>query len=604
MSLSLAACSASISDPQGSGGGSAASGGGSASGGVGQSAASGGTTGVTGSGALAGMGAVSGTAGAGTGTSGGQASSGGVGAAGSSAGSGSSSGANVGPPPPCMGAEGLTGRRVRRLALREYYNVVTDLLGASAATEAKAKLGSEPRVGGFDNQDSYLFVSPSLMENISDLAATLASKADVGALAPCATAGGSPACQQTFIRSFASKAYGRPLSDEELTRASAVAATGQDYATAVRLVIEMVLQSPNLLYVSELGSPSAPVASGQAIRLTPYELASQLSFLLSGTRPDAALLKAAEASGFAAPADIRQEAERMLATDRAKVELKRLIDGWLDMAPVSEAPKVPEVFPAFTPAVIAAMQEEYDSFVATQLDGGEGKLSSFMTATSTHIPSALNAIYGSDLQGTTLDPQHRRGVLSLPGLLTFHSADYHSGPVERGLLVRRQLLCQYIPGPPQSALDKIAANPVDASDTTKTTRQKFQAHVNEDSCRGCHQSFDPIGFGLEQMDGLGRFRTQENGLPVDSSGELSGADVGGKFEGPAQLSLLLAQSKMLESCMVEHFFKFAQARPTSPSDACVVQDWGAKFAQGGGRIKDLVLNYVVHPSFANRKEDR
>jgi hypothetical protein len=503
-----------------------------------------------------------------------------------------------------MGAEGLTSRRVRRLALREYYNVLSDLLGANAAAEAKTKLGAEPRVAGFDNQDSYLFVSPSLMESISDLAATLASKADLAVVAPCSTAGGSPTCQQTFIRSFASKAYGRPLTDEEFTRATSVAATGQDYATSVRLIIEMVLQSPSLLYVSELGAASAPVASGQPVRLTPHEMASQLSFMLSGGRPDATLLKAVETTGLATPADVQREAERMLATDRAKVELKRLIDGWLDMAPVSEAPKDLSVFPAFTPAVVAAMQEEYDSFVATQLAGGEGTLSSFMTATSTKIPSALAPIYGADLQGSALDPQHRRGVLSLPGLLTFHSADYHSGPVERELLVRRQLLCQYIPGPPQSALDRIAANPVDSTDTTKTTRQKFEVHVNEASCKGCHQSFDPIGFGLEQMDGLGRFRTQENGLPVDSSGELAGADVGGKFEGPAQLSLLLAQSKLLESCMVQHFFKFAQARPPAASDACVVQDWGGKFSQSGGRIKDLVLNYVVHPSFANRKDDR
>lgn len=527
--------------------------------------------------------------------------SGGVAGASSSAGS---AGANVGPAEPCTGVEGLTSRRVRRLALREYYNVITDLLGANAAMEAKLKLGAEPRVSGFDNQDSYLFVSPSLMENISDLAGTLASKAEVASLAPCATASGSPACQQTFVRSFASKAYGRPLSDEELTRISGVAATGQDYATSVRLVIEMVLQSPHLLYVSELGAASAPVAPGQPVRLTAHEMASQLSFLLSGTRPDATLLKAVDASGLAAPSDIQREAERMLAGERAKVELKRLIDGWLDMAPISEAPKVPAVFPAFTPAVAAAMQEEYDSFVATQLNGGEGTLSSFMTATSSQIPAALAPIYGAHLQGTTLDARHRRGVLSLPGLLTFHSADYHSGPVERGLLVRRQLLCQYIPGPPQSVLDRIAANPVDTADATKTTRQKFEVHVNEPSCQGCHQSFDPLGFGLEQMDGLGRFRTQENGLPVDSSGELSGADVGGTFEGPAELSLLLARSKMLEACMVEHFFRFAQARPATPSDSCVVRDWGGKFGQSGGRIKDLVLNYVVHPSFANRKDDR
>lgn len=530
----------------------------------------------------------------------------------SSAGSGGALGVNSGgagsgagmAPTPCTGSQGLTTRRVRRLALREYVNVVADLIGDRAAAEAKTKLGSEPRVGGFDNQDDYLFVSPSLMENISDLAASLASEADPAKIAACATSSGSPACLESFIRSFSEKAYGRPLTDEEFARAKTVAATGQDYATSVRLVIELVLQSPNMLYVTELGPATQPVTSGQPVRLTSYEMASQLSFLLTGRRPDPTLLQAVEKSNFETPSDVLRETERMLSSDLAKAELKRFIDGWLDMAPISEAPKVPDVFPDFTPAVVAAMQQEYDQFITTQLKGGEGKLSDFMTATSTNIPSALAPIYGSDLSGGVLNQQHRRGVLSLPGLLTFHSADYHSGPVERGLLVRRQLLCQYIPGPPASVLDIIAKNPVDTADATKTTRQKFEVHVNEDSCRVCHSSFDPIGFGLEQMDGLGRFRTMENGLPVDSSGELTGADVGGKFEGPAQLSTLLSQSKLLESCMVEHFFKFAQARPPTTEDACVVQNWANDFAHSGGTIKNLVLSYVVHPNFANRKEDR
>jgi hypothetical protein len=504
----------------------------------------------------------------------------------------------------CTGSAGLTTRRVRRLALREYFNVVTDLLGQSAAVEAKTQLGSDPRVGGYDNQDSFLFVSPSLMENDSNLAESLASQADVAKIAPCMSASGSSACLDAFIRSFSARAYGRPLTDEEFDRAKTVAATGQDYATSVRLVVEFVLQSPNTLYVSELGPAALAAATGQAVRLTSYEMASQLSFLLTGTRPDATLLQAVESSKFETPADVRREAERMLSSDRAKRELKRFIDGWLDMAPISEAPKVLDVFPDFTPAVVAAMQEEYDQFITTELKGGDGKLSDFMTATSTNIPPALAPIYGADFVDGALNQEHRRGVLSLPGLLTFHSADYHSGPVERGLLVRRQLLCQYIPGPPQSVLDIIAQNPLDTADTTKTTRQKFEMHVNEDSCRGCHQSFDPIGFGLEQMDGLGRFRTTENGLRVDSSGELSGVDVGGKFEGPAQLSLMLSQSKVLESCMVQHFFTFAQARPPTEDDDCVVQNWTDDFAQSGGTIKNLVFSYVVHPTFANRKDDR
>jgi Protein of unknown function (DUF1592)/Protein of unknown function (DUF1588)/Protein of unknown function (DUF1585)/Protein of unknown function (DUF1595)/Protein of unknown function (DUF1587) len=515
------------------------------------------------------------------------------------------SAAGAGNQPGVTGAcDGLTPRRVRRLAKREYVNIVTDLLGAAAGTAVQKALPQDARVGGFDNQDSFLFVSASLQESLADLAANLASQADPVQVAPCDKAAGSPGCVQAFIQSFASKAYGRPLTAEELDRATKVASTGQDYAASVRLVIELTLQSPNLLYLSELGAPTAAVVSQAPVPLTPHEIASQLSFLLSGTRPDATLLRAAESGALATATGIRQQAERLLQTPRGAAELSRFMTGWVDMGPIVDVSKSATAFPEFTPDLANAMQQEFDQFVTTQLKGGEGTLSSFMTATSTNVPPALAAIYGPDLTSSGLDTKHRQGVLSLPGLLVFHSSDVHSGPVERGLLIRRQLLCQEVPPPPQAAVDRIVNNPVDDADTTKTTRQKFEAHVNEATCKACHQSFDPIGFGLEQMDGLGRFRTMEHGLPVDSHGELTGTDVDGVFEGPAELSSKLAQSQVLASCLASRFFSFALARPSGARDACVVDAWASTFKQGGGRIKDLVLAYVSDTTFVTRREDR
>ena len=519
-------------------------------------------------------------------------------ASGASQGTGSASGSG-GQTGPC---DGLTARRVRRLSRREYANVISDLLGAKAQQEALAMWPDEPTVGGFDNQSEALFVSPSLQEDVADLATQLAGEVDVTSLAPCATAGGSNACLQAFIRSFAGKAYGRPLKDAEVAAASTMAATGQDYATSVKLVVEMVLQSPHTLYVTELGPEDAP--AGQVVSLTPDELASQLSFLLAGTRPDATLSAAAQSTGFKNSSDIQQQAQRLLSMPSGQAQLARFITGWLDMGTMDQISKAPDVYPEFTPAVVTAMQQEFDQFVAAQLNGGNGTLAGFMTATSANVPAALSVIYGSDLQTSGLDPRHRRGVLSLPALLASHSSDVSSGPVQRGLLVRRQLLCQYVPPPPPSVLDQITKMPVDTADTSKTTRQKFEDHLNMPSCAACHASFDPIGFGMEDMDGIGRFRTTENGLPVDSTGSLTNTDVDGPFEGPAALSLKLAQSAQLATCMVNHFFSFAQARDAEDADQCVIQEWSAKFAQGGGRINDLVNTYVVHRNFVYRKDDR
>jgi Protein of unknown function (DUF1592)/Protein of unknown function (DUF1588)/Protein of unknown function (DUF1585)/Protein of unknown function (DUF1595) len=426
----------------------------------------------------------------------------------------------------------------------------------------------------------------------------------VPALAPCAS-GDTPSCIGSFIRGFGARAYGRELTTEEVSRAAAVAALGESFTASIRLVIELVLQSPNLLYVTELGAATAPIVSQAPVPLTSEELASQLSFLLAGTRPDAALRDAAKNGDLATPTGLRAQAERMLVDQRGVRELTRFITGWLDLGPLSDMPKSTEAFPEFTDAVASAMQAELDGFLAEQLKDGDGSLPSFFTAVpSRTLASPLAAIYGSDLQPSGLNPDHRRGVLSLPGLLTYHSADAHSGPVERGLLVRRQLLCQDVPPPPPAALERIANQPLDDLDAAHTTRQKFAAHVNETSCKACHQSFDPIGFGLEDMDGIGRFRTTEHGLPVDSQGELTGTDVDGPFEGPAQLSAKLAQSERVAACMASHFFEFALARPAAADDACVVEAWTRNFVTGGQRIKDLVLGYVTHPAFVARKEDR
>jgi hypothetical protein len=444
-----------------------------------------------------------------------------------------------------------------------------------------------------------------LHDAISSLAATIAAGADPTLLAPCSEPSGSAACLDAFERSFTERAFGRPANASELAQLAAITATAEDYATSVRLVIEYVLQSPPMLYVSELGAEDAPPTPGQPIALTPYEVASQLSFLLTGERPDAALLERARTGALATADGVRAETERLLASESAIVELARFVGGWLDMAPIADAPKSAEAFPELTPEIVGAMQAEYDTFVSSQLRDGGGSLQAFLTVQSTEIPSALGIIYGADLLGgASLDPTRRRGVLALPGFLAYHAADHHSGPVERGLFVRRQLLCHTVSSPPADVLTEITQNPVQPGDATATTRQKFEVHLNEDSCAGCHIQFDPIGFGLEEMDGIGRYRTTEHGLPVDSTGELLDTDVDGPFQGVVELSQKLAQSQMLGDCFVHHYFRFALSRPAGDGDGCALERWQATFAQSGGRLRDLVLTSVEDAAFLTRRDDR
>ncbi len=146
--------------------------------------------------------------------------------------------------------------------------------------------------------------------------------------------------------------------------------------------------------------------------------------------------------------------------------------------------------------------------------------------------------------------------------------------------------------------------PIDAADATRTTREKYAQHSSDPTCRGCHQIFDPIGFGLEQMDAIGRFRATESGLPVDSSGELIGSDVDGPFTGPAELDDRLAESAAMRNCFAGQVFRFVETRIELPADKCERQWIEAEMARNGGRIRELLISIVGRPSFSVRRVER
>lgn len=494
-------------------------------------------------------------------------------------------------------------RRVRRLSAREYLNVVTDLLGEGAAMAAKPLLPFEPRLAGFDNQDGGLLVSAAYQEALFNIAEKVATAADPATLAPCGASADPTGCLSNFARSFARRAYGRAPTDEESSRLLAAGATGGDYASSVRLVIEAVLQSPNTIYATELGPPDTGKVSAE-VTLAPHEVATQMSLVLTAARPDETLLAAADAGQLSTPDELRAQLTRLLETPRAHQQLRHFINGWLDIGPVADAPKNNTAFPEYTPLLADAMQQELDQFIDAKMAGGYGTLLSLLTDPSSNVPPELAPIYGADLTPNGLDPARRKGILALPGLLTYHSADQHSGPIERGLFVKRQLFCQVLPPPPASVLDRLASMPLDTHDTKRTTRQKYEMHVNEPLCAGCHDQFDGIGFGLEELDALGRYRTTEHGLPVDSSGSLLGTDVDGSFSGVVQLTDKLAKSEQIWGCFTQHFFRFSASRPPNADEQCVIDSWSKSFSSGGTHLHDLWLSWLTNPSFAVRKEDR
>jgi hypothetical protein len=407
---------------------------------------------------------------------------------------------------------------------------------------------------------------------------------------------------EAFARSLGRRAFGRPLADDEVRRLRDVYDVGvatEGHDAGLRLVAQAVLLSPHFLYRTELGPDGAPPDAD--VELTPYELASQLAFVFTGSRPDEDLLAAAERGELGDPVALRAQAERLLATPGARDQVKRFFDAWLDLARWPTVKKDPNLFPAFTPEVAAAMRDQAEQYVEDTVWNRSGAFEELLGADTAFVPPALAPIYGADLLQPPdanvrlkLDPAHRKGLLTLPAILAVHSPPGATSPVDRGMFVRVRLLCQDMGAPPLVA----NALPIDTLAPNATTREKFEKHGSDPACSPCHALIDPPGFALERFDTLGRRRDTENGRPVDASGDLVGTDVDGHFGDAPELVALLMKSQSVRACFVRQVFRFAEGRREQGSCETAALDEGAR--SNGHRVQDILLEYAARSAFRIR----
>jgi hypothetical protein len=499
-------------------------------------------------------------------------------------------------------AASQTPRRVRRLNNVEMEDVLADVLGTRL--ELTRGFLADPRVDGYDNDAGALGISESKVDEVASAAERAAvyitGEANLARFAPCPTADAPGPCARDFADRLTRRAWGRVATEAELARLGEVFRVGREtegYAAGIALVTQAVLQSPYFVYASELGDPPR---DGQA-RLTGFEIASELSFLLRGSRPDPTLFDAAVAGELLSADGRERQARRLLAAPEARRHVIRFVRAWLALThPIN---KDLAVVPVFAPPLRAAVERELDTFLDHVL-GSSSQLDELMLADYTFANEGLRAIYGDDL----LDPpgdftrvrlhERRRGLLSLPAFLAAHALIGQTNPVERGLVIRTRLLCQDIAPPPP---DVLAQTPGGAAG--QTTRQKYEAHLSEPRCRACHQFMDPIGFGLEAFDLLGRYRTKEGEQPIDASGEVAGTDVDGPFSGPAELARKLMGSLQFRRCFVKQLWRFAEARAAGEADDKEIDALAGLFEKSGHRIDELLVAFVRKPTFILRKAE-
>jgi hypothetical protein len=492
---------------------------------------------------------------------------------------------------------------LRRLNRFEYNNTIHDLLGET--TRIADDFPPDEQGGGFSNNADALLVSHLLAESYAAAAATMAANAvkHLNTLYTCnVIAEGEVACAQRFIATFGKRAFRRPLTSDETARFQALFTAGRAggrFEDGVATVLETMLQSPPFLYRVE---PAAPGENGSSwAAVTPYQLATRLSYFFWGSMPDDELFAAADADALATPSALMAQATRLMKSDRARPTVATFHREWLELLNALEAPKAAAMFPAWSPALASALFAESQTFVE-QTFWTDGGLHTLLTAPFSYANDAVGKYYGlttplgATFDKVALDPAQRAGILTQGTFLAAHAGPDQTSPVRRGKFVREQLLCQTIPPPPNN----IVIRPPQY-DPKSSTRQRYTDHETKEPCHSCHAMMDPIGFGFEHYDPIGQWRTMDGPATVDISGTtLTGTDVDGPFAGAVQLADRLSASADVSACVIAQWFRFAAGRVETDDDRCTLDDLGRQFAASHQDMRTLPIAIAASDAFRYR----
>ena len=492
---------------------------------------------------------------------------------------------------------------LRRLSHGELQNTLRDLLGVDAAFAQT--LVPDTVVNGFDNNAAALTVTPLLFGQLRDAAEKTAGQVtmDLTKLVPCSpTKDGEAACAATFIGTFGKRAFRRPLTATETARYTMLYSTiakDEGFSGGIEVVVEAMLQSPSLLYRTELGAPG----KAGLYDLTPHEIASELSYLVWGSMPDDALFAAAAAGTLTDPAEIEKQARRMLKDPRSTRAMGHFVGQWLGVDQLATVPKDEKVYPELTPDVRAAMLDETARFVDYVRTQGTGAMPELFTAGYSIVSPPLAKYYGvAPPPGTDfakVDLAEHAGILTQGSVLSRYALPGSSSPIHRGKFVRERLLCQKLAPPPPNL--KVVPPAVDP---TLTTRERFAAHSSQEPCKSCHRMLDPVGFGFEKFDGIGRPRSTENGLPIDVTGEVIGSlSTDGTFDGVADLGKRLAASTEVQDCYALAWFRYGYGVEENAELSCAVQGVASAFKGKALGLDELIVALTQSPRFRSRSGD-
>ena len=499
---------------------------------------------------------------------------------------------------------------IRRLTKTEYANTLHDLYGVDPAI---ADSLPEEVVGeGFLNSISplqfelFLGIANKVIEQVvapKDKAPTAIQKRLFGQ--PHTQGADLRKEARRVGRSLAREAYRRPPSDAELDVLVDVYDLARNnelnHPAALGLTLKAVLVSPQFLFIT----PAKKTESDEPIvLLDDHQLASRLSYLLWSAPPDAELAALADKGELHKPEVLRTQVERLLKHARSRA----LFDGfgaqWLRLSELGRQVFDPEMFPQMTPLLRKSMMEEARLFFESIVRENQSVVR-FVDSDYTFLNEPLAKVYGLEqsvpgpkMRRVKLTNPNRGGILGMPATLATTSFPNRTSPVRRGVWVLEQILGDRIPPPPPDVTELAEQNHKEVKGLT--LRQRTELHQSEATCANCHKVLDPIGFGLENFDAIGRWREKNDvGVAIDSAGKLPD---GKGFTTPAELKGLLAQREAdLARNLTERLMAYALGRQLEGYDDVVIDQLMVKIAADNYRVRTIITEVITSYLFTHRR---
>jgi hypothetical protein len=411
-------------------------------------------------------------------------------------------------------------------------------------------------------------------------------------------------CARTILSTLARRAYRRPVTAPEVSSLmklyTSARADGDDFDAGIQLALERVLVSPFFIFRTEKDPSQAQ--SGAPYRISDVELASRLSFFLWSSIPDDHLLDLAIAGRLKNPATLEQEVRRMLADPRSKAFTENFFGQWLYLRNVKLHRPDPKAFMDFDENLREAFITETLLFTDSQVREDHGVLD-LLTANYTFANERLarhygiEGVYGPRFRRVTLPDARRSGILGQGSLLTVTSMSTRTSPVKRGAWLLEHLLGT--PPPPPPANVPPLPESKDGQRIPTSMRERMEQHRRNPVCASCHSKMDPLGFALENFDGIGQWRDRDGTATIDPSGTLPD---GSKFSGPADFKqALLTRPEALVNNVITKLMTYAMGRGVEPYDMPAVRKIRHDAAASGYRWSSLILGVVESMPFQMRR---